>query len=134
PRRPLTCLLLLPLFAVGCYTTPGIRQRAAGLAVELSTYRDDQSTRVEKINQEYNETISRLIEDLTRIKTAQLDLDRRIDAQRIADHLIADVNNSLRQTFRDAFADAVRNQRGEIAQADQAIAAARDAYAQSYAD
>jgi hypothetical protein len=134
--RPLRLLPLLVAVAAagGCYTTPGIRQRAQGLVVELSTYRDDQSTRIEKINQEYNTTFSRLIEQLTQIKTAQLNLDRRIDAQRIADRMIADVNNTLRQTFRDSFAETVKRQREEIAQADLSIAAARDAYAQSYTD
>jgi hypothetical protein len=134
--RPLRLLPLLVAVAAagGCYTTPGIRQRAQGLVVELSTYRDDQSTRIEKINQEYNTTFSRLIEQLTQIKTAQLNLDRRIDAQRIADRMIADVNNTLRQTFRDSFAETFKRQREEIAQADLSIAAARDAYAQSYTD
>jgi hypothetical protein len=122
------------LLLTGCQTTPEMRQRAADLTTQLSAYRDSQADRVEKINNDYHQAFSQLIGQLTDIKTAQLDLDRDIQSQRIADHIIADINNTLRQTFRDAFGEAVSSQRTEIAQADLAIAAARDAYAQSYTD
>ena len=132
--KNLHALPLLLLFVTGCYTTPAIRQRAQDLAVQMSTYRDDQSARVEKINAEYHQTFAQLIDKLTEIQGAQLDLDREVEAQRIADHIISDVNATLRQTFRDAFGTAVNAQREEIAQADLAIAAARDAYSQAYTD
>ena len=55
PPRTRRALPLLLLFVTGCYTTPAIRQRAQDLAVQMSTYRDDQSARVEKINADSGE-------------------------------------------------------------------------------
>jgi hypothetical protein len=110
-----------------------MRQRAGELQVRIKEYRSQQANRVSRLNADYAETFTRLMDELEDATTRELDLARDADAQRIADRLISRFTDaSLRGDFRSSFAAAVAEQRARVARADEAIARARIAYEQSY--
>jgi hypothetical protein len=120
--------------AGGCQDTARSRKDAKELAGKLTAYRDEQDERVRRLNEEYRDTFAKLMDTLDDLSRAELQQARDGDAQRVADSLIADGNASLRSRFRGSFADAVREQRKRIADADLAVATVRENYGKAYAD
>jgi capsule polysaccharide export protein KpsE/RkpR len=117
----------------GCYSSTEARKQAKELADQIATYREDQKQRITRINDEYRDDFTRLMDSLSDLAKVELQQDRNVDAQRIADDILGDHDNFTRRgEFRQAFADAVRGQRERIAQADLAVAQAKNAYLQAY--
>lgn len=109
-----------------------INQKAKQLANDLSGFRDVQSKKLADINTSFDQSYKRSLGMLEKAKAQELRLDRDRDAQRIADQIVADSNNSLRSAFRDNLADIVTTQRNRVAEADQAIEVARKRYSDAY--
>jgi hypothetical protein len=124
-------LMVACIFAAGCQTD--VYRRAGALAGEVREHRDRQAARVSKINADFDARFTTLMDQYGQALNTQLRQGRDADAQRIADELVVDLENSgLRGRFREAFARVVVSQRDSIAEADEAVAAARAAYETSY--
>jgi hypothetical protein len=121
---------LLAFAAAGCDNA--INQKAVHLANDISAFRDNQSKRLEEINAGFDQSYKDSIAMLEEAKKQELRLDRDRDAQRIADQIVSDRNNSLRSTFRDNLAQIVITERTRIAEADQSIEEARENYSKAY--
>ncbi len=128
--------IVIALFATqpGCYTTRTSRDQAKALTTQITTYRDEQSKRIARLNQEYNDAFNQLMDTLEDLSQTELQQGRDADAQTISDNLIADGNSSLRGRFRNSFSKVVADQRLRIAEADLAVAAVRDNYTKSYTE
>jgi hypothetical protein len=125
-------VIILGLGNLACTTTPGSRKDAQDLAVRIGAYRKEQSARVEHFNQSYRERFNELMDELVNLSDRQLQQGRDQDAQTLADTLISDGKATLIGAFRKSFGDALKNQRQTISTADDAITAARAAYAKAY--
>jgi hypothetical protein len=120
--------------AGGCTTTGEIRKRAANLSADIDTYRTQQGDRVDRFNQQYRDRFNQLMDDLVQLEDRQLQQGRDVDAQALADSLIADGKATLVGVLRSSFANALKNQRAAVASADDAITAARADYVKSYTE
>jgi len=134
PRHPIWIVALCLPLAVGCYNTDRSKADARDLAKDLQAFRDAQDARVKRLNQEYQEAFSRLMDTLDDLSATELPQGRDADAQTIPDVLIADTGGSLRSHFRGSFAQAIKDQRQRITDADIAVATVRADYQKAYAD
>ena len=134
PRHPIWIVALCRPLAAGCYNTDRSKADARDLAKDLQAFRDAQDARVKRLNQEYQEAFSRLMDTLDDLSATELQQGRDADAQAIADVLIADTGGSLRSHFRGSFAQAIKDQRQRITDADIAVATVRADYQKAYAD
>jgi len=126
----LICAALATLVTAGCDTA--INAKAAQLGNDISLFRDNQSKRLEEINDKFDQSYKDSITMLQTAKKQELRLDRDRDAQRIADQIVANRANSLRSTFRDNLAQIVITERSRISEADQSIEDARESFSKGY--
>src|SRR5689334_6114831 len=88
------CVACFALIAAGCDTA--INSKAVQLANDISVFRDNQSKRLDEINDKFDQSYKDSIAMLQDAKKQELRLDRDRDAQRIGDQIVADRGNSLR--------------------------------------
>jgi hypothetical protein len=131
---------LLPLALIlfltdGCTVSQNMRQRAADLDKQVTSFRDEQLARVDKLNRDYGEQSNQLFAQLEALGDSQLSFDRTHDATAVADGLATNVDAmSLPGAFADRLEAAVRSQLKRLDDVDTEIQKARDQYATHYAE
>jgi hypothetical protein len=128
-----TCLfaaIFLPM--LGCTASPEIRQKAINLDRQILSFRDEQKSRVDKLNQDYREAADQYLTQLRHLADLQLSLDRDHDTQALSDDLLGDDANALPGKFADRIVATMTAERDHLLAVDKSIQAARDEYAKNY--
>jgi hypothetical protein len=128
----------LPFLCVGgcadLYTTDSVRTDANNLATQVAAYNQQQKERISKINADYQATYDRLYDTLVQLESDEQYQSYTLDAMRFSDLLVSDPDVTLPGRFRDTVQNAVKVQRAKIDEVDAKLAAARNAYADSYTE
>jgi len=127
-------LTVVVAFSFGCRTNDARRAQAASLGERVAEHRQAQAARVDALNADYARTFARLVSELSQLNVDQLDSVVDLEAWRLSDDLVSDWGRgSLRARLRDAIAATLTRNRQIVALGEEAVAAAREAYAKSYA-
>jgi hypothetical protein len=132
--RSISLLLCGVLVAtVGCANPSYMRTKAAALENTVASYHSQQRDRVDLLNKSYRDTFAQLMDDLTQLSEDELNQEFDLDAQRNADLLLWDwEETTLLHEVVDLFYQTTALQRQRIQQADAALSSARTNYASSY--
>lgn len=125
--------LLFLTTAVGCTSSRAIRQQAIDLDAQIVAFRNDETARIDKLNQDYREAADEYLNTLRSLADQQLSLDRDHDSEGAADLLVLNVDSaSLPGKFADQLLSTVEEQRNKLTTVDAQFNATRDAYAANY--
>src|SRR5262245_5050892 len=131
------CIILglAAMLGAGCTTTATSRANAARLSRQLAAYRAEQERRITTLNRQYQQTYSRLIDDMLALESQKVSQEFELDAMAISEKLVSDWQTQTQpRQFRDTFQKSVEEHFARRAKADEAMAAARAAYANAYKD
>jgi DNA repair exonuclease SbcCD ATPase subunit len=130
-------LALLAGVAGGCVqtSTPAIRAAARHLSDDVDAYRQQQQARLDRLNAEYRAGFDRLMDAAEVLYRAQAHQQFEQTTQSRADGLVTDwPKATLPNNLRAAFSEDITAQRKAINDAEAAIEAARNNYADAWRD
>src|SRR6266478_2298643 len=132
--KALILIASMGLLAAGCSTTTKhSRQEAARLSLKVQTYREDQQKRIDTLNQDYQKTFARLMNELERLYDFQVDQALDLGAMKIAEDFLSKwEDTTLPKQFRDTFSQTLDDNLAKMQGADAALQQARVRYAASY--
>jgi hypothetical protein len=121
------------LSAGGCYQSAAVRNEAVNLDKEVQDFKAQKQTQIQTMNQTFQDTSEKLMDQLTALCDAQLDLSRDLDSQAIADQAVIDPNWVLLPgLMHDHSVNFINDQWGKIQTVEKQINDARTTYATSY--
>ena len=131
------CIMLglAVMLGAGCTTTGTSRANAARLSKQLTAYRAEQEKRITTLNRQYQQTYSRLIDDMLALESQKVSQEFELDAMAISEKLVSDWQTQTQpRQFRDVFQKSVDEHFARRGKAEEAMAAARATYASAYKD
>jgi hypothetical protein len=109
-----------------------VRRQADRLSGEIAVYRQEQASRIERLNDEYRAAFAENLDELVRLSDTELRQGRDVDAQALADQITESDRATHFGALRGRLAAVLVTHRASIATADKNIATARDNYLKSY--
>jgi len=119
-------------FSSGCFQSKDIKQEAISLQVQVEAYKTEKQQQVDTLNKTFQDTSNQLLDQLTTLLDAQLDLERDLNSQDLADQATLDPNKILMpKTMHDQSVLFIGNQFTEIQKVDVQLTETRKTYADS---
>jgi hypothetical protein len=117
----------------GCYQSNAIKQEAINLDSEVESFKAQKQSQIQAINQTFQDTSDKLMDQLTALCDVEMDLSRDLDAQSIADQAVIDPNKVLLPgLMHDQTVNFISAQWAKIAAVDSQLTQTRKTYANSY--
>ena len=116
----------------GLFQSPEIKQEAIKLDSDVLAFKAQQQKEVDTLNKTFQDTSESLMDQLTLLCNAELDLERDLNAQAIADQAVLDPNKVLMPgSMHDASLAYINDQFLKIQAVEDQISTARTTYASS---
>jgi hypothetical protein len=129
-------IVVFLLSAAGCnmhvYQSDAIIKEAIKLDGEVVSFKAQKQSEVDKLNNTFRDTSERLFDQLTAIGNQELDLERDLNSQSIADQAVLDPNKVLLPSaLHDSSVSFINQQFSQLDTVNQQITDARTQYANS---